>query len=229
MTLDTQSHKTIHSGDPVKLENLRRFLLRTLLPVMRIIGRLHLPFTRKLVTAADYRVALPTLAVGDVLLSRCRGEVSNCVIPGFYTHAALYIGEERVLEATGAGVHTSDLVDFVMRKDFIAILNPAFASPAIEKKAAQIAVGAEGRPYDYGFTSSEDAFYCAELIAWSYSEAMKPGESPFEYRLTLGVPTVTPQDFFNAESKWKLKLLLGGSIPSDVGDKRPLEVAILHP
>lgn len=186
---------------------LRRWLLKLSLPMTKAIGKMHAPLSHRLIHAADYRQAMEVLKPGMPLISRCRAELSNVPIPGFYTHAAIYIGNGVVIEAVGQGVKRTDLIDFMMTKDYVCILTPTFANPTQMDLAVSWAISIIGSQYDYLFEISkgvEKAFYCAELISWSYAMAMKPLPCPFVLRETLGVQTVIPQDFYDAVTKFNV-------------------------
>ena len=85
-----------------------------------------------------------------------------------------------------------------------------------------------GAKYDYNFLPAEDyavgtqvkdrAFYCAKLPWAAYRQACG-ADVPFTTRLTLGVQTVTPQDYANAVAvgKWTttwLSTSMGASLSS---------------
>ena len=149
--------------------NIRRKLLEAAYPITYWIGKAHLPFTHKAMTSADYRQIAAHAEPGRVLLSRVKGEVSNLFIPGYWTHAAIIDhGCQHVIEATYAGVVKTDLIDFVMGKDAVAMayyksLTPNNAGAAVLR--AQKYVGLE---YDFFFEAGVKAFYCAELIYAAY-------------------------------------------------------------
>lgn len=179
----------------------RRWLLKTLVPLTRWFGSQHVPFTRKLITGLHYYDLRPRLKKGMVLLSRVEGEASNLVIPGFYTHAAIYVGGPWVVEAVGKGVVKTDLITFLLKKDYVMVRAPNFVSEVTMAAAADWATTQLGMPYDYELQSSMKAFYCSELVGAAYTEA-SDGQIPFTMRDTLGEPTITPQDIANAHKLW---------------------------
>lgn len=146
--------------------------------------------------AINYRhiyALMKAAKLGDVLLTRSKGELTNWLIPGEYKHAALFAGENTVIEAVGAGVREVYLEDFCASKDKILLLRPMINSPEMAVIRAKRLVG---KPYDYGFEPNEKAFYCAELITYVYNN------SNFTNRTTLGVLTTLPDDFRLATSKF---------------------------
>lgn len=183
------------------IQVLRRNLLNVMMPLTREIGELHAPYSHKLVSGRDYFQVRQMLATGQVLVSRTEGEASNLLIPGFWSHAALVADSQYVYEAIGRGVVRTDIVTFLTSKDYVLLIEPTFANAAQREVAVKWAAKMEGRPYDYHFTSSNRAFYCAELVWAAYQEACGKNV-PFTLRKTLGVDTVVPQDFDNAKDKW---------------------------
>lgn len=184
---------------------ISRWLLKSLVPITEWIGRQHLPFTVKRITGRDFFEIQAILKPGDVLCSKVLGAVSNLFIPGDYKHAAIYAGKNIVIEALGAGVTETDLVTFCMSKDFIIVRRPLFCGSETAHIAANYAKTLIGLPYDYLFDydlGENKAFYCSEVVWWSYDQAML-NESPFEPRESLGIKTITPNDIALADKKWQ--------------------------
>lgn len=198
------------------MKKFRAWLLRFVAPVVIWIGKMAWPFTRKLITGGDYREFAALVKPGMVFLTRTRGEWNNSLIPGFWTHSAIVATETSVIESTSHGVVETDLVEFLMKKDFVCLLRPTFASDAQMLLAAQIARTAIGKPYDYYFETGFDSFYCSELVTWALEKALLPKPSPFTKRRTLGVETVTPQDIFDASTKFDIVHCsrIGEGVPS---------------
>jgi hypothetical protein len=182
---------------------LRKDLLNFLKPLLRGASGVHMPFTHKLVTGRQYYAARANLKPGSIFVSKIRGELTGILIPGYWSHAAIYSPvprspDEMVMEAEGPGVIETDLVTFVMGKDCLAILDPGLPDEVMARAAA-IATEQLGKPYDYDFEfnlSNQEAFYCSELVWWCYDKACEEFKipSPFKPRMSLGVATVTPDD-----------------------------------
>jgi uncharacterized protein YycO len=183
--------------------NLRSKLIQWSIPITKYLGKMHAPFSHKLVTGRDYYNAREILKPGHVLLTRTEGEFSNLMIPGFWTHAAIYDGEERIIEATGAGVVWTDLVTFLMRKDHVAVYRPDFATEYDMQHAADWAERQRGKGYDYEFKGDNEAFYCSELVTAAYVAVMREA-CPFIARPRLGQLTTIPQDICDAKEKWRM-------------------------
>ncbi len=202
------------------LISLRSFLLHTLKPFLEWASGKHLPFTHKGVTGKDYFRAIPLLRPGMIFLTKIRGELTSVIIPGYWSHAAIYAPVEgvigqMVMEAEGPGVIQTDLITFMTTKDEILVLAP-YASDKCMELAAKYATGQLGMPYDYDLDfhmTGQKAFYCSELVWWAYEMACDElgEECPFSVQTELGVETVSPDNIANAKNfsvvydsrKWK--------------------------
>lgn len=178
---------------------LRRHLLNILAPFLKWASGKHMPFTHKEVTGKNYREAVKLLKPGHIFVSKIDGELTSYIIPGTWTHAALYVGDEKVIEAEGEGVIVTDLINFMVTKDALLILEPVGPDQFVRARACVLAIQQLGKPYDYDLDfhiSDQKAFYCSELVWWSYAEACKELSvpCPFRPRKTLGVDTVSPND-----------------------------------
>lgn len=179
----------------------RRWLLRLSIPITKFLGKLHAPFSHTLTSFHDVEEAKKVVKPGMVLLSRSRGEFSNLFIPGFFTHAAIYCGNNDVIEAVGEGVRLTNLFDFVYHHDYVAILDPLFIDRTQKEQAANFAYDIIGCEYDYLFEPSNKAFYCSEAVLYVIQKA-SGNIYTFTKRQTLGVETVTPSDFWRAKNKF---------------------------
>lgn len=188
-------------------EQFRRFLLNASYPALKALGDIGMP--RRKMTEHFFFAAQKLLTPGMVCLTRRDYEASNVLQPGFWKHAAMFVGNDTkgipvVIEAIGKGVSKTGILDFMFSEDYIKILKPKFTGPNEMMNAAGNARSLEGQPYDYQFKPANKAWYCSEVIWWSYN--MVVADSPFTPRTTLGVQTVTPQDFENAKEKWETVL-----------------------
>jgi uncharacterized protein YycO len=165
------------------------------------IGNIHAPYARKQIKSWHYRDAKEVLKPGAVILTRTYGEATNVFIPSHFTHGLMYLGNNVAVEAVGSGVRRTDLIDAMMTKDEVVILNPLFCGPIAMEKAAKWAAEQIGKPYDFEFSEGNKAFYCFELIFEAYRQAVD--NMPFERRERLGKKTIVGDDFTNAKDKWQ--------------------------
>jgi uncharacterized protein YycO len=186
--------------------NLRRTILQTAFPIISYIGKVHAPWSHRKLTSKHYREIKSILRPGDAILVHKKGELSNIFIPGFWTHGTIFYGQEGnasiVIEAIGRGVVKTDLIDAILSRDAAIVCRPKFATAEQSATASDWAKQQIGKSYDLFFNPNNDAFYCSELIWLAYQNTM--GETPFTLKLTLGVPTVTPEDIVNATKKWEI-------------------------
>ena len=116
-------------------------------------------------SGADTRRAIDLVRPGDLL---CRGYDSyldGYFIPGKFTHTGVYTGNGKITHAIAEGVSEIDIIDFLRCDRFILIRPKKGQKQALERIAAWI-----GKPYDFDFTSGNDAIYCHELAAEAYKE-----------------------------------------------------------
>jgi len=139
---------------------------------------------------------------GMILVTNTRGELTSAIIPGFFSHVGELISVNDVIEATGAGVHKTDLIDFLLSRDYAVLLKPKWLSEYQMEKAARIAESMEGRGYDYTFSADSEQFYCSELAVYSYKQV--DPNSPLELRNRMGQMTFIPEDFWRAADKFDI-------------------------
>jgi uncharacterized protein YycO len=116
----------------------------------------------------DTRYVLNVLEPGDVLLRRYDHYLGSILIPGYWSHAAMYVGDGYVIHMLGQGINKEDILTF-LRCDDICILRCADSSKkasAIEKAFNYLY---KDIAYDYEFNfNNEEAMYCTEFIDYCY-------------------------------------------------------------
>jgi len=182
---------------------MRAFILKILYPITKAAGKIHAPFTHKKVTGYHYFDLQSTIEPGDILLAHTEGEFTNWLIPGFWKHAAVYIGGGTIVEAVGDGVRENHLVGFMLSKDFVSVFRPLFMNNDEKSIMCYFAKIQVGKPYDYYLKSGIEAFYCAELPWFSIKAGLEPKETPFKMRPRYGELTVVPQDYCKAADKFQ--------------------------
>jgi hypothetical protein len=128
------------------------------------------------VKGPDMRNILNILHPGDVLLRRYDHYFGSIFIPGYWSHAALYEGDNQVLHMLGHGMTREDILTF-MRTDHIAILrceDEEKVKDAIERAQKLFDAHTE---YDYEFETDDDQLYCSELIWFVFD---KPKEITYK-------------------------------------------------
>jgi len=111
----------------------------------------------------DLRHIIDALEPGDILLRTYDNYLSSIVIPGYWSHAAMYVGDDEVIHVGGDGIVKEDILTFT-RCDDIAILrinDEERINVAIAKAFEYLAAGVK---YDYDFEKSDDhKMYCTEF------------------------------------------------------------------
>jgi hypothetical protein len=155
------------------------------------------------------------LRPGDVLVTRRERALSNLVLPGYWPHAALYVGSERdrarlgveldpmrtarwsgdrcVLEALKDGVRFRPLAE-TLAVDAVAVLRPRL-DPALIARGLGRAARHEGKPYNFDFDFlRSDRLVCTEVVYRAYDGL---GSIDFELRERAGRPTLSAEDLLD--------------------------------
>jgi len=154
-----------------------------------------------------------TLQAGDILLEKTPFRLTDKLIPGYWGHAAVWVGSEAelkelgiwnnplvashrdeiregrlVVEALRSGVEMNSLEHF-LNIDSIGILRKQDLSREARAATVLQALRQVGKPYDFNFdVESKGRVYCSKLVYLSYSGIDWPT------RKSLGRTTFTPDD-----------------------------------
>jgi hypothetical protein len=162
------------------------------------IGDTRIAQRPPLITTEKIEAIEGQLKPGDILLERRNWYLSNAFLPGFWPHAALYVGRvddlrslqiaedptiqaqlKRYLEAAPDGRdHTviesvSEGVIFSsltesMHADYVAVLRPRLSEDQVGRAIAR-AFRHHGKPYDFEFDFfTSDKLVCTELVYRAY-------------------------------------------------------------
>ncbi|MBZ0112501.1 MAG: hypothetical protein K8J08_08580 [Thermoanaerobaculia bacterium] len=181
----------------------------------RLIAALRDHWRTRQVTPRVRQRLRELLRPGDVLVTRQEGAFSNLFLPGYWPHAALYVGStndrerlgiaidaERqsrwsdpncVLEALKDGVRFRPLEE-TLAVDAVAVLRPQLDETAIAR-AIERAVRHEGKLYNFDF----DFFHADRLVCTEVVYRAFDGEGPLEIPLTqrAGRPTLAAEDLLD--------------------------------
>ena len=196
------------------IKKFRVWLFNILTPILKRTATMHLPFTHKKVTGRDYYQLWPMLKPGTLFATKIRGDLTDILVPGYYTHIGIYCPrpgatiDESVVQAERDGVQRCDLVSFLTTKDDVLVFEPNLPSDKkdlVMLRAAEIAAAEVGKPYDYQFEYSPTdlkAFYCSELAWYAYDVACADYGLPSLFKPTkeLDVDTITPQAMATSSS-----------------------------
>lgn len=180
------------------------------------IAELKQPFVKargqgKRVTGQVIEMIETLARPGDVFVTRHDDAVSNLFLPGFWPHAALYIGNEeqrtglgmagegkserdmaaiRFLEAKKDGVLFRPIAE-TLAVDAFMVLRPKIANGELVESLTR-AMSHEGKLYDFVFDFRKaDRLACTELIYRSYHGV---GEIHFELRKHSGRSCISAED-----------------------------------
>ena len=154
-----------------------------------------------------------TLKAGDILLEKTPFRLTDKLIPGYWGHAAVWIGNEAelkelgiwdnpivaryrneirqgrlVVEALRSGVEMNTLEQFFNIDSFGALRKPELSQEGRARTVIQ-ALRQVGKPYDFNFdVESKERVYCSKLVYLSYSGVEWPTKK------SLGRTTFTPDD-----------------------------------
>lgn len=185
-----------------------------------MVAELRQPFVKasgqgKRVTPEVVAAIKPMLRAGDILITRHDDALSNLFLPGFWPHAALYIGDERERGELEVGLQLSDSrclnnYHFLEAKKDGVLFRPieetlsvdAFMvlRPRLERdyrvEALTRALSHEGKLYDFTFDFRRaDRLACTEVIYRSY-HGVGNEEKPitFELQRHSGRPCISAED-----------------------------------
>lgn len=136
---------------------------------------------------------LNMLRAGDVLVTRKDCALTNYFLPGYWPHAAMYIGQQRVIESLKDGVRERTM-DSPFGNDAIAVIRPRLDAATIQQ-AIERARTHVGKPYDFDFDFTRgDRVVCTEVVYRSYEGL---GGMRFSMTRRAGRETVSAEDLLN--------------------------------
>lgn len=117
------------------------------------------------------RSILDLARAGDVFVTRHDDALSNWFLPGFWPHAALFLGDQgcgpSFLEAKKDGVRIRP-ADETLAVDSLLVLRPPLDRGDLER-ALHRALGHQGKPYDFLFDfRTADRLVCTEVVYRGY-------------------------------------------------------------
>jgi len=154
-----------------------------------------------------------SLQAGDILLEKTPFRLTDKLIPGYWGHAAVWIGTEEelkelgiwsnpvvaryrdeiskgrlVVEALRSGVEMNTLTHF-LNIDSVGILRKPDLSREARANTVIQTLRQVGKPYDFNFdVESKERVYCSKLVYLSYSNMDWPTKK------SMGRTTFTPDD-----------------------------------
>jgi uncharacterized protein YycO len=154
---------------------------------------------------------LATLQVGDILLEKTPFRLTDQLIPGYWGHAAIWVGNEQelrelglwehelvkpwhsrirdghsIIEALRSGVELDPLTHFLNVDDMVVLRDTTMS----QEQLRQVVINAFrqiGKDYDFNFDiGSSERIVCSELVYMSYAHIDWPVEK------LIGRYTISP-------------------------------------
>ena len=151
-----------------------------------------------LVKGFEIRQILNRLEPGDILIRSFKGYLDEMFIPGEWSHAGLYVGDNTAIHIMGEGIIQEDILDF-FRCDSIAImrLKDRQDKNNILKRAIKLAwkFVDENTTYDFDFTQGNSKLYCSELVDSCYDGLFKN-----DYKQILDRKILSPNDVYMSDN-----------------------------
>lgn len=145
---------------------------------------------------------------GMIVLSRREFQISNLFIDGYWTHTAMIMPREKVIEATAKGVIINELHEFLLNTDDFVVLKPKFCGIREMEKACCHASEIVGAPYSFDFNNSDNSFYCSELVLKLYSRSCcwdrKSHHEPSEFKNLIDGKIIRPSDLYHNHNAWEI-------------------------
>lgn len=134
------------------------------------------------------REILNLVRPGDIILRRYSHYIGSVLVKGYWSHASVYVGNNRVIHMLGDGITNDDILVF-LRCDDACILrheDKSKAEEAVEKAWKMLEAKIE---YDYDFDSKlPDKFYCTEFVDYCFD---------YIVRDNLAKTYIYPDDFLD--------------------------------
>ena len=122
------------------------------------------------VKGPETRQIIDTIEPGDVLITRYDhylGYIFNAI--GFWGHAGIYVGDDKVVHMLGNGIQKEDILTFC-RKDHIGVLRCRDKEKAKSAVTKALIKYEENVQYDYDFSHFNQTLFCSELVWDVYDE-----------------------------------------------------------
>jgi len=118
------------------------------------------------------REIIDLMQPGDVFMRRYDSYIAGRMIPGFWSHCGVYVGDNLVLHASpNGGVIKEDVLTF-FRTDYVAVLRvPEIIREQVKEEVPVEARKYLGTDYDYEFDFSKpNALSCTEYMQVLYNK-----------------------------------------------------------
>lgn len=154
---------------------------------------------------AKYKEVYSNLRVGDILLSVDKTKLAARIIPGEFSHAALCVSQDgvnEVAEMVAEGYREIPFAQFCAEADAVLITrcpqwDEYYVGQVIERVKGLAGVG-----YDIQFDSTNDTFFCSELVIYGDLEKRLIVDATDD--IGWGRPYVSPLGLYMAKNLDKI-------------------------
>ena len=150
---------------------MRKFISEIIADTVRFLCRINSPYSIKEMTQERCIEIIKAAKVGDVILLRTKGELTTLLQGQKWTHSCIVVDNISLLEAVTTNVRNTIIMYALARCDEAILLRP---TKYVDTLALQnYARSRLNYPYDFSFDSSDEAYYCHELVAKALKESAK--------------------------------------------------------
>ena len=147
------------------LKNIRNFLVSWFADIRFYnLGLILWGSSTYKIKGPHMRQILDLLQPGDILLRKYDHYLGSVLIKGFWSHAAVYVGNNEVIHMLGGGITTEDILTF-LRTDHIMILRHEDENEALLIASRAYGFSNDKIKYDYDFDLKDNSqMYCTEFV-----------------------------------------------------------------
>jgi len=189
------------------------WFLRMVGKVTRLLGKIHMPWVKKLLTGDEVREVLETAEPGDVILVRTGGHLTSWLLDhifGGFSHVAMTVDWDTITDSTEIGVDTRDMLNVLQGIYRVVILRPNILPEEMEKMTfayqwIKKLDAANNIEYNYTLVLNEvrldgapSKLQCSQYVAWLLN---KGREGFIQPRKRWGFDSYTPNDFYAMAKK----------------------------
>jgi hypothetical protein len=191
----------------------QKFLFSFLSSSIKLLAHIEMPWRHDILSGDQIREILTKALPGDVLLVKCGGSFLPMLLGGF-SHVAFCVEVEKIMDSTTPGVAYRDMINVLVGYTRAAILRPKFTTEEIKGAIAQawkVRDSDSQKNIEYNFhlvengTESSDlkaipsALTCSQFCRYILNAGR---ENFLDLRKRFGYNTITPGDFFAAQTKF---------------------------
>ncbi len=171
--------------------------------VAAITTKIYIPFSRQRITYTDINNFQNNIQYGDLIVTATKSELTYSIIPGLFKHIAVYTGHNNAVEAVLPKIVETKALNIILPCTYYAILRPVIPFSQREQHIfVEEAKKFIGVPYDKSMQFERpDKVSCSELV---YHAMKKVRPELLTLRKRFGIPTITPNDFFEATTKFNV-------------------------